>query len=91
MPYISRKDRGKYQNILTELASLIPQDRMQRPGHINYIVSLLLEKVYGNQMRYADHNEVIGVINCIAEEFYRRKTVPYEDKKIEEEGDLTDL
>ena len=91
MPYIARKDRAQYQEILSSLADMIPQDRMQRPGHINYIVSLLIEKVYGKELRYADHNEVVGVLNCIALEFYRRKTAPYEDLKIVEEGDLTDL
>ena len=91
MPYIGRKERQQYQATLNELAKMIPQDRMARPGHINYIVSLLLEKVYGKQMRYADHNEVVGVITCIAQEFYRRKTAPYEDIKIKEEGDLTDV
>jgi hypothetical protein len=91
MPYISRKDRPQYQEILTSLAELVPQDRMQRPGHINYIVSLLLEKVYGKELRYADHNEVVGVLNCIALEFYRQKTAPYEELKIKEEGDLTEL
>ena len=91
MPYIARKDRPQYQEILSSLADMIPQDRMQRPGHINYIVSLLIEKVYGKELRYADHNEVVGVLNCIALEFYRRKTAPYEDLKIVEEGDLTDL
>lgn len=91
MPYITRKDRKQYQEILSSLAEMIPQDRMQRPGHMNYIVSLLIEKVYGKEMRYADHNEVMGFLNCIALEFYRRKTAPYEDLKITEEGDLTDL
>jgi hypothetical protein len=91
MPYITRKDRKQYQEILSSLAEIIPQDRMQRPGHMNYIVSLLIEKVYGKEMRYADHNEVMGFLNCIALEFYRRKTAPYEDLKIAEEGDLSDL
>ena len=91
MPYIARKDRKQYQEILNSLAEIIPQDRMQRPGHMNYIVSLLIEKVYGKEMRYADHNEVMGFLNCIALEFYRRKTSPYEDLKIGEEGDLADL
>ena len=91
MPYIARKDRAQYQEVVSKLASLIPADRMARPGHINYTVSLLLEKVYGKNLRYADHNEVIGVLHCIADEFYRRKTAPYEDLKIGEEGDLTDL
>jgi hypothetical protein len=91
MPYISRSERKQYQEVLSALASIVPQDRMLRPGHMNYIVSLLIEKVYGSQLRYADHNEVMGVLNCIALEFYRRKTAPYEDVKIAEEGDLTDL
>lgn len=91
MPYIARKDRGQYQKIVQELASLIPEDRMQRPGHINYVVSLLIEKIYGKQLRYADHNEIVGVLNCIALEFYRKKTTPYEEDKIREEGDLSDL
>ena len=91
MPYIGRKERGQYQEILNELSKIIPQDRMSRPGHMNYLVSLLIEKVYGSSMRYADHNEVIGVLNSICLEFYRRKTAPYEDIKIKEEGDLTEL
>jgi hypothetical protein len=91
MPYIGRKDRQQYQELLKSLGEMVPKDRMLRPGHMNYIVSLLIEKVYGKELRYADHNEVVGVLNCIALEFYRRKTAPYEDKKIDEEGDLSDL
>jgi len=91
MPYIDRKSRAPYQPVIDELAKLVPEDRTARPGHMNYIVSLLIDRVYGDEMRYADHNEVIGVLNCIALELYRRKTAPYEDEKIVEQGDLTDL
>ena len=91
MPYIKREDRRKYTRIIEELAQLIPQDRMARPGHMNYLVSMLIHKVYGTEMRYSDHNEVVGVLNCIVDEFYRRKTAPYEDIKIAEEGDLDEL
>ncbi len=91
MPYIKRESRQQYQAILSELAELIPTDPNERPGHFNYIVSLLIEKVYGKRMRYSQHNEVVGVLNCIAQEFYRRKTAPYEDEKIQTEGDLGDL
>ena len=45
MPYIGRKDRKQYQEVLNTLSDAIPKDRMQRPGHMNYIVSLLIEKV----------------------------------------------
>ena len=91
MPYIKREERAQYQELLDELARKIPDDRMSRPGHMNYIVSVLIEKVYGAQMRYADHNEVMGMLNGILMEFYRRKTAPYEDEKIEQEGDLMDV
>ncbi len=91
MPYINRTERGQYQELIQELAKRIPDDRMSRPGHMNYTVSLLIEKVYGKNLRYADHNEVMGVLTCIADEFYRRKTSPYEDEKIVQEGDLDEL
>ena len=90
MPYIKKEERAQYQELINELAAKIPEDRMSRPGHINYIVSLLIDKVYGKNMRYADHNEVLGTLSGISQEFYRRKTAPYEDIKIAEEGDLND-
>jgi len=88
MPYIPQKDRAPYRTIIEELAQLVPEDRAKRPGHINYLVSSLLEKVYGKEMRYSDHNEAVGVLSCIQLELYRRKTAPYEDIKIEQDGDL---
>lgn len=91
MPYINRSDRAKYQTLIHELANLIPKDPKERPGNMNYVISLLLHRVYGANLRYADHNEVLGVLSGVSQEFYRRFTAPYEDKKIEEQGDLTDL
>ena len=91
MPYIKRSERGQYQELVAELAKRIPQERTARPGHMNYVISLLVDKVYGHQMRYADHNEALGMLTGVTQEFYRRKTAPYEDLKIKEEGDLTEL
>jgi hypothetical protein len=91
MPYINRADRRKYQTLLAELAALIPADAKERPGNMNYVISLLINKVYGEKMRYADHNEVMGVLAGVSQEFYRRFTAPYEDQKIKEQGDLTEL
>jgi len=88
MPYIAQSERSQYRDLIEQLALLVPLDSKKRPGHINYIVSLLIEKIYGEDKRYADHNEIIGVLQCISYEFYRRKTGPYEDLKIEHEGDL---
>lgn len=91
MPYINRSDRSKYQKVIAELASLVPGDPKERPGNMNYIISLLINKVYGSKLRYADHNEILGVLSGVSQEFYRRNTAPYEDEKIREQGDLMDL
>ncbi|MCB0346793.1 MAG: hypothetical protein KDD66_16875 [Bdellovibrionales bacterium] len=91
MPYIKKEERKVYQEAINALAEAVPRDRTARPGHMNYIVSLLIERVYGEQMRYCDHNEVLGFLEGVQLEFYRRKTAPYEDEKIISEGDLNDL
>jgi hypothetical protein len=91
MPYVPKADRQPYQQAVNAIAQQIPDDRMARPGHMNYVISLLINKVYGEQMRYADHNEIMGVLTCVQDEFYRRFTAPYEDEKIISDGDLTEL
>ncbi len=78
----------KYSAPLEELARLVPQDPAKRPGHLNYLITSLLRKVFQSGMRYADHNEVLGVLSAVELEFYRRSIAPYEDEKIESEGDL---
>jgi len=88
MPYIKREDRRRYRELVEQLADRIPDDRVARPGHLNYVVSLLIDRVYGTAMRYADHNEPLGMLTAVALELYRRKTAPYEDRKIADEGDL---
>ena len=91
MPYIDREDRHRYRELVERLADRLPDERCTRPGHLNYVISLLLDRVYGAEMRYADHNEALGVLTAVALELYRRKTAPYEDRKIVEQGDLDEV
>ena len=97
MPYIKKEEREllddiidlaseRIQSVSTNLAE--PSDVKARPGVMNYAISTLIKKVYGNNMKYADYNEVIGMLECAKLEFYRRPTATYEDKKIEENGDI---
>lgn len=89
MPYIDKQSREKYIPKVKELAELIKnEDKELTAGSINYFVSLLLDQVYGKTPRYYQHNEVIGVLECIKQEFYRRRTAPYEDEKILSNGDI---
>ena len=88
MPYIPKNDRAEYRELVQELARRVPDDRTLRPGHLNYVITSLLREAFGKEIRYADHNEIQGILSCVAAEYYRRSTVPYEDEKIKVEGDL---
>jgi hypothetical protein len=39
-------------------------------------------------LNYANINAVVGVLECMKLEFYRRAAAPYEDKKIQQNGDV---
>jgi hypothetical protein len=80
MPYILQDIRNLYDQMLTFGDSLTP-------GELNYIITkILLAQV--KEPSYAKYNELIGVLECVKQEFYRRVVVLYEDKKKEENGDV---
>jgi hypothetical protein len=55
------------------------------------ISSLLDEYLTENGRNYANINEVIGVLECAKLEIYRRVAAPYEDEKIDQNGDVFDV
>ena len=59
-------------------------------GELNYAISMLIDQYLTRKggIRYAHLNEVIGVLECAKLELYRRLAAPYEDQKIEENGDV---
>jgi len=57
-----------------------------RDGHLNYLVSSIIDEVY--ERNYASLNAAIGVLECVKLELYRRILAPYEDTKIEQNGDV---
>ena len=77
----------------------IELDMGRRPvdaGELNYVITnailyyliKLCQKPNKICNNYADYNEVIGVLECIKQELYRRMVAPYEDQKKEENGDV---
>ena len=61
-------------------------------GELNYVISSLVDEYlqeYGKN--YTNINEVIGVLECAKLELYRRVAAPYEDEKIEQNGDVYDV
>ena len=87
MPYIKMEDRPKYEKNLKEIISLIkehPVDQMD--GQLNYISTRILKEAY--PLRYFNINRAVGVLECCKLEYYRRVAAPYEDTKIEQNGDV---
>ena len=79
MPYISRSRR----------AELFTGAGTRWAGELNYkLTNLCLEHMAGRPESYGHYNEVIGALECCKLEMYRRAVAPYEDKKMEENGDV---
>jgi len=87
MPYIDMIDRRRVDEELVNLSTRL--DR-QSIGTLNYcIMRLCLYWVEGHGgKRYENFNAVIGCLECVKQEMYRREVAPYEDKKCEENGDV---
>lgn len=79
MPYIKSRDRH-------ELAvGFSPES----PGDLNYCITrFMIDYIQVNGESYQSYNDIVGALECAKLELYRRKIVPYEDKKIEENGDV---
>jgi len=87
MPYITQEDRPQYDDVLAELIGLLKEKPPESvDGHLNYVVTRVIKEVY--PLRYYHVNKAMGVLECIQHEFYRRVAAPYEDTKIEQNGDV---
>jgi len=87
VPYIKMEDRPKYEKTLTELINILKEQTVdQIDGQLNYIITRILKESY--PLRYFNINRAVGVLECCKLEYYRRVAAPYEDTKIEQNGDV---
>jgi hypothetical protein len=87
MPYITQEERPQYDKVIAELVTLLKEKPPESvDGHLNYVVTRVIKEVY--PLRYYHINKAMGVLECIQHEFYRRVAAPYEDTKIEQNGDV---
>ena len=77
MPYIHQSERDILDTI-----------KAMSPGQLNYLITRQVRNYLGAAYSYRDLNEVIGVLECVKLELYRRVAAPYEDKKMKENGDV---
>ena len=96
MPYIKPQLREKLDPqiaaLRTQLIDNFGEDEIE--GALNYTFSELVWSVPvasadATKWRYKFINRVIGVLECVKQEFYRRLAGPYEDKAIAENGDTS--
>jgi hypothetical protein len=99
MPYIQKEDREPYDYLVDKLAFELNCSE-QQAGDLNYVISRLCWSLCGHspenyqnalkvgERRYAQMNEILGALEAAKLELYRRIVSPYEDEKIEENGDV---
>lgn len=81
MPYIDKEMREQ----LDERIDALPSFGMAS-GVKNYVITRFL--LNSKPITYEEYNALIGVLECVKQEFYRRAVSVYEDVKIAENGDV---
>jgi len=83
MPYIKSEDRPKFDKYLTTLPTI------ENVGELNYFITQVLKNyMFEEGECYQTHNNIVGALECIKQEWYRRFTAEYEEKKIKDNGDI---
>ncbi|MDO8517414.1 MAG: hypothetical protein Q7S33_04810 [Nanoarchaeota archaeon] len=87
MPYIKQEKRKELDALVDEtIAKINALDDKDKDGCINYMFTRILKNTYSQS--YFNYNRIMGVLECVKQEFYRRVIGPYEDLKIKENGDV---
>mgnify|MGYP005696273487 FL=1 len=88
MPYINPQDREIYEPIIGVLMNDLSNSSNWK-GDLNFIISTILnDMLNAHGTSYSMLNDMVGVLECAKLELYRRVASPYEDEKIESNGDV---
>lgn len=88
MPYIKQEYRGKLDDAMGIVASAmqaVPDDK--QVGAWNYFITQFFVSGMPKEFAYQYIVNVLGTLEAVKLEFYRRMASPYEDVKKEENGD----
>lgn len=85
MPYIRDTAREYFAKLLVELRHVSIADS----GELNYLVTELVNQYHAtHQKNYQTMNDITGALEGAKLEYCRRVVAPYEDTKIEMNGDV---
>ena len=79
MPYIKKENREGLE---------MGHDRPQNAGELNFLITIIIKDYYDDKGGDQSINDVVGALEGAKLEFYRRVAVPYENKKIQQNGDV---
>jgi hypothetical protein len=84
-PYIKQENREKWTNIINDILNellKLPENEIE--GELNYVITSILKKCY--KPKYFNYNRLIGLLECIKQEMYRKVIGEYENQKEIENG-----
>lgn len=85
MPYIDQERR----RVLANQWHNVGIQRPHTPGELNYLFTRMVQNyIEIKGLSYQTINDILGALEGTKLEFYRRVAVPYEQTKIEENGDV---
>ena len=92
MPYIAEVNRNQVDQAINRLVDIIgenrdPNELLAVAGILNYTITRLVTEVSG-EVSYGKCAILTGVLQNVSQEYYRRAAAPYEDLKIEQNGDV---
>lgn len=89
MPYIRPNLRQRLVTTLSNNVAQVGLDQFpDQAGELNYVITEVIKAYYNNDRCYQSINDIIGALEGAKLEFYRRVATPYEDQKIQENGDV---
>lgn len=87
MPYIKKEARPAIDRLVDPLVDHLKSLPVEKQdGALNYVITRIIKGLY--PQKYFHFNRALGVLSAVKSEFYRRVVTPFEDTKIEENGDV---
>jgi len=87
MPYIKKEDRNGYEDSLSNLIYALEFNGW-KVGDVTYVVYKIIARWFIALPKYSTIAAIRGMLAGCLSEFDRRFAFPYEDKKIQENGDV---
>ncbi len=85
MPYLKPQNKEYFEDLLKALGYV----SMANGGELNFILTEVLKQfMETHEMRYETYNTMMGALESCKLELYRRKIAPYENEKMEANGDV---